>query len=301
MKIPQLKFPAVHQKTCSRLLFLALSGEERSRSEWAEQTNVGLTTVGRVAQELLRTGLIEERVCLSFSSGRKKGLLRTAVQCRFLVASVDERGCALTVTDGWGQASEQIRVTPNEDLTEGENMLLYREAIARWKRRLEETYPFVGSVLTLPEAKIHDTSRNHFFPSWDVDLVISQEDCVREMILGRYRERTVYYLSLDSDLYPVLWVRGREIPCVPLFIRDFKSRETQLQKVVKSWNAMGEILPDLTMILWAKEPSPRDEELLRERLLAKASDRVTYCTDPEMQGALYCLKKNMAERISSGT
>ena len=299
MKFPQLNFPHVQQNTLAQLLYLSLSGEEMSRSEWAKQAHVGLTTAGKVAQALLEAGVVTERFPPSFASGRKKGLLKTTSHCRFLVASVNERGCHLTVTDGWGQKAEQSRLLPNADLTEGENMLLYREAIARWKSYLEEAYPLVGSMLTLPKEKMNDTKRNHFFSAWDVDFVLSQESCVRDMILDQYREKTVYYLSLDTDLYPVLYAKNKEIPCTPIPTQDFKSREAQLQKVIKGWYILREMLPDPEMILWAKEPSPQDEELLNKKLLARTSNRVTYCTDLEMRGALHCLKKKIAESFSS--
>lgn len=297
MKLPTLFLPPIHRDTLRATLCLSLSGEKMSRREWAEQTHTSLTTAGKIAKALLDAELITEQAQKGFQSGRKTGLLRTNRACRFLVVSVDRSGCRFTVSDGWGERLEETWLPYQEDLTRQENMLIWRAEAGRWKEYLEHSCFLVGSALTVSEKDAADHAMRESFAAWETDCLILREQGVRDMILGRFGSEAVYFVSLESDLHPILYVKGRELAGNPILAKDHPRRPEQLRCMIERWNAMKQIVPDPRLILWAKNVSPAEDEILRQKLLSGGTERILYSHDLEIESALYCLRSNMAESI----
>ena len=297
MKIPGLTLPPVRKDALTRLIALALSGRAMSRSEWANRTGVSLTTTGKVARALLAAGVITEQVPTQFRSGRKTGILRANQSCRFLAASVERESCLLTVRDGWGVVQNERRMPYLEDLTEEENRLLWRDAFKQWKNRLEDTGFLVGSVLTAPEVVLEHREKKDFLATWEADCLLSREEGVKKMILGCFGAEAVYFVSLESDLHPMLYVEGRELAGNPILAKDHPRRSEQLRCMIERWNAMKQIFPDPRLILWAKNVSPAEDEILRRKLLSEKDESILYSSNLELEGSLYCLRINMAEAI----
>lgn len=299
MKIPTLALPPMRKETLQALCGLALSGTERTRAQWKEESGISLTTVGRVAEAMQSASLLRERRSEGFGTGRKAGLLQSHEALRFLITRVETGGCETAVLDAKGREWRRERSPCCPDFTEEENLRVYRSAWEKTRKELEEQAPLVATALVVPRRLTQSPWTAENLSLWQSDCVLWEEELVDEAVRAAVGERTAYLLPRTPGQAPILYLRGERVRSEGE--REREEREAWLRSVIVRWRAVKRLFPDAEAVLIGGGESPWTEEELIQRLRPRTDPIRLDPPHPTEQRALIHLKEQVIQRIVTAT
>lgn len=210
MNVSKLNRLTVSRETVLRLSRLLLGGEPWTRRALSESLGISTVTVGKMAEEWKRAGLLEETVLPAERGRSPRQLHLTTQSVAWGILRMEERGCSLAVVSPGGSLISRQSLPYDTAMSPEGNEAMLRGQWHTMKHRLEKTYCVVGLGVILRESRLCYRERAILEGiGSEADRTAREEALTARALSHGAYGKTVLYLQPDREIRSLL-VMGKE-------------------------------------------------------------------------------------------